>query len=93
MSIFDQDSETGNTAEADARIAFEQGDKRLLALMTRGLSVPGVDSDLLESVKQRCGTRTIQSTDVIKSDEQFEAMKQQSQYMRDYNTEMLKLCQ
>ncbi len=91
MSLFGSET-TQHTAEQDAQAAYRQGDKRLLGISTRGVSVPGVDADKIEVSKQRCGLRVIRRSDVIRSSDEREARRNQAEYIEAYNRAMFSLC-
>ncbi len=91
MSLL-EDETPASLAVGDAQEAYDRGDTRLLGIMTRGVSVPGVESARLDQAKLRCGLRTIQRSDVIRNREQLALMRQQSGYITRYNQTMLGLC-
>lgn len=91
MSFYQSDS-PADIATEEAEQAWQQGDKRLLGLMTRGMSLPGVEADNRQMAVKLCGVRKIHSTDVITSSEQLQTMREQTEYIAAYNRTMLTLC-
>ena len=91
MSLLQPDTAAG-LAQADAEEAFENGDKRLLGVMTRSLSVPAVDPGDVARVQQQCGIRKIQRGDVIADAQSLQNLRQRGEYLDAYNRRMLTLC-
>ncbi len=91
MSLFEPET-TQYTAEQDAQAAYREGDKRLLGISTRGVSVPGIDADKIEVSKQRCGLHVIRRSDVIRSSGELQARRKQAEYIEAYNQVMFRLC-
>lgn len=78
-------------AQQDAIDAFQKGDKRLLGVQTRGVSIPGVDDALLPELRKRYGVALRSVNDVIKSEEDRDSLTEVFQYVREYNGKMAQL--
>ena len=91
MSVFEPES-IRHDAMQDADKAYQQGDRRLLGITTRGMSIPGIASDKIEVSKQRCGVRLIRRSDVVRSNEELQSRQDQAKYIEAYNQAMFKLC-
>jgi len=83
--------ETLLPAQQDAVNAFQKGDKRLLGVQTRGVSIPGVDDKLLPVLRERYGVALRSVNDVIKSEEDRDSLTEVFQYVREYNGKMAQL--
>ena len=78
-------------AQQDALNAFNKGDKRLLGVQTRGVSVPGVDDKLLPILRDRYGVALRRVNDVVKDDKDRNSLTEVFQYVREYNGKMAEL--
>lgn len=79
------------SAQQDALDAFNRGDKRLLGVQTRGISVPGVDEALLPILRERYGVVPKLVNDVIKNQDDRDSITEVFQYVRQYNEKMTEL--
>ncbi len=77
--------------QQDALDAFNRGDKKLLGVQTRGVSVPGVDEALLPVLRERYGVALRHTSDVIKNQEDRDGITEVFQYVRQYNGKMAEL--
>ena len=77
--------------EQDALDAFNRGDKKLLGVQTRGVSVPGVDEALLPMLRERYGVTLRHVTDVMKDKKDRDSISEVFQYVRQYNGKMSEL--
>ena len=84
-------SATLTAPEQDALDAFNRGDKKLLGVQTRGVSVPGVDEALLPVLRERYGVALRHASDVIKNQEDRDGIAAVFQYVRQYNGKMAEL--
>ena len=77
--------------QADAEQAIKQDDLRLLALATRSLIVPGIESSEQIQYEEACGIQLIEGiSDVVRSDEHLRLMQKARSYAQQYN-EVIKL--
>lgn len=75
-------------------LAIENKDYRLLVTSGRSMSIPGVKSSDYQRVIELCGKKyNAKAGDVITSEEQRSARKKEVNYMRQYNEQILLLCQ
>jgi hypothetical protein len=80
-------------AEEDAKEALKRGDKRLLAMATRGLNLPGVNAELSSKAKSVCGIRYLEgTTDMVQGDTHLQALKKAQKYASEYNQLILDNC-
>mgnify|MGYP000163540739 CR=1 FL=1 len=77
--------------EQDALDAFNRGDKKLLGVQTRGVSVPGVNEALLPVLRERYGITLRHVTDVMKDQKDRDSIAEVFQYVRQYNGKMAEL--
>jgi len=77
--------------QQDALDAFNRGDKKLLGVQTRGVSVPGVDDALLPVLRERYGVTLRHVTDVMKDQKDRDSITEVFQYVRQYNGKMAEL--
>ncbi|KRT53828.1 hypothetical protein Ga0074115_101163 [endosymbiont of Ridgeia piscesae] len=83
----------GADAERDAQQAFARGDLRLLAMATRGASMPGIPTELASKAKSVCGIRYLEgSTDAVVSDMHLKLLQKAEKYAATYNGIMLQHC-
>lgn len=78
-----------NTADpiSDAQLAVNSGDLRLLGMVTRSISFPGVESDNIPAYEEKCGIQLIDGiSDVVGSDEHLRLMQMARNYTLRYNT-------
>lgn len=74
--------------------ATENKDYRLLVTSGRNMSIPGVKSSDYQTVIELCGKKyNPKAGDVLTSEEQRTARKKEINYMRQYNEQMLNICQ
>ncbi len=75
-------------------LARKNKDYRLLVTSGRSISIPGVKSSDYQAVIVLCGKKYNSAVgDVITSEEQRLARKKEVNYMRQYNKQMLVICQ
>ena len=73
-------------SQADAARAIKTGDLRLLGMATRGISIPGVETDQIQQYKTKCGVRLLEGiSDVVRSDEHLRLMQKARSYALKYN--------
>lgn len=77
--------------QQDALNAFNRGEKALLGVQTRGVSVPGVDEALLPVLRERYGVTLRHVADVIKDQKDRDTITEAFQYVRQYNGKMAEL--
>ncbi|OUR90217.1 hypothetical protein A9Q81_19680 [Gammaproteobacteria bacterium 42_54_T18] len=77
--------------QQDALDAFNRGDKKLLGVQTRGVSVPGVNEALLPVLRERYGITLRHVTDVMKDQKDRDSIAEVFQYVRQYNEKMAEL--
>lgn len=77
--------------QQDALDAFNRGDKKLLGVQTRGVSVPGVDEALLPVLRERYGVTLRHVTDVMKDQKDRDSIAEVFKYVRQYNGKMAEL--
>ena len=74
--------------------AIANNDFRLYGTSGRRLTIPSINNDKVDSIKERCGIKFLPNTgDVIKSEEQRAERKKNIEYLELYNERMLTLCQ
>ena len=78
-------------AEQDALNAFNEGDKRLVGVRTRGISVPGVDEASIQKIRKRYGIKVSRASDVIRNKNDRNSLIEVFQYARQYNNKLVKL--
>lgn len=78
-------------AAADARAAFEAGDRRLLELATIGPYIPGTDETEYQALFDRFGGRLLSWGCAISSREEWTLRGAQEKYAARYNRELLRL--
>jgi len=79
--------------ETDARTAIIKGDLRLLGFALRATVVPGVALTDRQSAMDTCGIRLMKGFgDVVRSDDQANAMQLAHEYAKRYNAVILKQC-
>lgn len=93
-----QQSTLAQTESSDLReaiaLAKQNKDYRLLVTSGRSMSVPGVNSSDYEALLALCGKKYNSATgDVIKSQEQRQERKKLIEFMRQYNEQMVDICQ
>jgi hypothetical protein len=80
-------------AAKDAQQGLERGDKRLLAMATRGSHIPGIALELISKAKSVCGVRYLPgSTDTVMGQTHLKLLQAAEQYARDYNEIMIGHC-
>ncbi len=80
-------------AAKDARLGLERGDKRLLAMATRGSHLPGVAPELASKAKSVCGVRYLPgSTDTVMGQTHLKLLQAAEGYAADYNRIMIEHC-
>ena len=73
-------------AQADANKALQQGDFRLMALPGRGNVIPGIDVELRQQYKMKCGTKlTPGVTDAVEGEAHLKLLKMARRYTEEYN--------
>ncbi len=80
-------------AAKDARQGVERGDKRLLAMATRGGHIPGIAPELVSKAKSVCGVRYLSgSTDTVMGQTHMKLIQAATGYAADYNRIMIEHC-
>jgi hypothetical protein len=80
-------------AAKDARQSLERGDKRLLAMATRGSHIPGIAPELASKAKSVCGVRYLPgSTDTVMGQAHLKLLQAAEEYARDYNKILVGHC-
>jgi len=80
-------------AQRDAQEGLKRGDKRLLAMATRGGHLPGIDPELVSKAKSVCGVRYLPgSTDTVTGETHLKLLQLAEDYAADYNRVMIKRC-
>ena len=80
-------------AAKDARQGVERGDKRLLAMASRGSHLPGVPPELASKAKSVCGVRYLPgSTDMVMGQTHLKLLQAAEGYAADYNRIMITHC-
>ncbi len=80
-------------ATKDVQQSLERGDKRLLALATRGGHLPGVEPDVASKAKSICGLRYLPgSTDTVTGKTHLQLLQAAEGYAADYNRIMIGHC-
>jgi hypothetical protein len=80
-------------AAKDARQGLERGDKRLLAMATRGGHIPGIAPELVSKAKSVCGVRYLPgSTDTVMGQTHMKLIQAATEYAADYNRIMIDHC-
>lgn len=75
-------------------LAKQNKDYRFLVTSGRSISVPGVDVSNFQTLIEVCGKKYSAATgDVITSEEQRLERKKHVEFMRQYNEQMLIICQ
>ncbi|MGD8912976.1 MAG: glutamyl-tRNA amidotransferase [Candidatus Thiodiazotropha sp.] len=79
--------------EKSAAEALTKGDKRLMAMATRGTTLPGIDTDLISKAKNICGIRYLEgSTDTVYGEIHLKLIQQASEYAAAYNRIVIEQC-
>lgn len=80
-------------AAKDAQQGLERGDKRLLAMATRGGHLPGVAPEMASKAKSVCGVRYLPgSTDTVMGKTHLKLIQAAEGYAADYNKIMIGHC-
>lgn len=80
-------------AENDARQNLDRGDKRLLAMATRGSNIPGVAPELMSKAKSVCGVRYLPgSTDMVMGETHLKLLQAAEAYAENYNRLVIDHC-
>jgi len=80
-------------ATRDAQRAIRRGDRRLLAMATRGPDLPGVPADQVSRAKSVCGIRYVEgSTDAVMGQTHLKLLQAARDYASQYNRIMLDTC-
>jgi hypothetical protein len=80
-------------AAKDAQQGLERGDKRLLAMATRGSHIPGIAPELVSKAKSVCGVRYLPgSTDTVMGQTHLKLLQAAEEYAADYNKIMIGHC-
>ena len=80
-------------AANDAQESLARGDKRLLAMATRGGHFPGVEPELASKAKSVCGVRYLPgSTDTVMGQSHLKLLQAAESYASDYNRIMIQNC-
>jgi hypothetical protein len=82
-----------SNAARDARQGLARGDKRLLALATRGGHIPGIAPELVSKAKSVCGMRYLPgTTDTVMGKTHLKLLQAAEGYAADYNRIMIDHC-
>ena len=82
-----------NLSEA-IKLVKQNKDYRLLVTSGRSMSVPGVKASKVQAIIKLCGKKYYSATgDVLTSEKQRLARKKVVGFMRQYNEQMLVICQ
>lgn len=88
-----ENSDSTKLSEAITR-AKQNNDYRLLVTSGRSINVPGIKASEYQTVLELCGKKYSSAAgDVITSEEQREERKKLVDFMRQYNEQMLVICQ
>lgn len=80
-------------AERDVLEAIKRGDRRLLAMATRGANIPGVPVEMASRAESLCGIRYVAgSTDAVMGDTHLKLLQAAQRYASEYNRIMLDAC-
>jgi hypothetical protein len=80
-------------AQTDAQQGLSRGDKRLLAMATRGTQLPGIKPELVSKAKSVCGVRYLPgSTDTVMGETHLKLLQIAEDYAADYNRIMITHC-
>ena len=80
-------------ATKDAQQGLERGDKRLLAMATRGGHLPGIEPAMASKAKSICGVRYLPgSTDTVLGKTHLQLLQAAESYAADYNRIMIDHC-
>jgi hypothetical protein len=80
-------------AVKDAQQSMERGDKRLLAMATRGGHFPGIAPEVVSKAKSVCGVRYLPgSTDTVMGKTHLKLLQAAEGYAADYNQIMIEHC-
>ena len=80
-------------ATIDAKQSLERGDKRLLAMATRGSNIPGIAPELISKAKSVCGVRYLPgSTDMVMGETHLKLLQAAETYATDYNRIVIDQC-
>jgi len=80
-------------AQKDAQQGLSRGDKRLLAMATRGSHLPGIEPELASKAKSVCGVRYLPgSTDTVMGETHLKLLQIAEDYAGDYNRIMITQC-
>lgn len=80
-------------AATDAQQGLERGDKRLLAMATRGGHIPGITPELVSKARSVCGVRYLPgSTDTVMGQTHLKLLHAAEEYAADYNRIMVDRC-
>lgn len=80
-------------AAKDAQQGLARGDKRLLAMATRGGHIPGIAPELVSKAKSVCGVRYLPgSTDTVMGETHLKLLQAAEGYTANYNRIMIDHC-
>lgn len=80
-------------AQKDAQQGIGRGDKRLLAMATRGTHLPGIEPELASKAKSVCGVSYLPgSTDTVMGETHLKLLQIAEDYAADYNRIMITHC-
>ena len=92
-SITIEKTESDDLTKAIA-FARENKDYRLLVTSGRSMSIPGVKASDYQTMVELCGKKySTETEDVLTSEEQRQERKKVVTYMRQYNEQMIVICQ
>lgn len=80
-------------AAQDAQVSLDRGDKRLLAMASRGTNIPGIAPELISKAKSICGVRYLPgSTDMVTGNTHLRLLQAAEEYATDYNKIVIEQC-
>jgi len=80
--------------KADANMAIDKGDMRLLAFANRVINFPGIDASLHDSLKDSCGYRVLPGTgDMLRVGQSTERLTKLRKYATLYNQQIATSCE
>jgi len=80
--------------QRDARQALQNGDLRMMGLPQRAIIIPGVPVEKMRQYELKCGVKLINGvSDMVRSQQHLQLMKQAHQYALQYNALIKPHCQ
>lgn len=89
-----EEQKSSGELEQAIRLAKENQDFRFMVTSGRSMSIPGLKSEQYQSMVELCGKKySPEVVDVITSEAQRAERKALIEFMRQYNKQIIKLCQ